>query len=166
MVPVGQLNSRNPGNSGRPVKVTALLLADHASVREGLLHVLGAGITRIARDPLPARLDVALALMFQADDEADLAATHNLEVVITESSPGSPGQQIAKVIAEMGVLPGVALIPGPNLQIPVVVPIQPVPVPRTGSYEIAISLDGEPVGSYWFEIVKGGDLRPATPPAG
>jgi hypothetical protein len=145
------------------VKVTALLLADSASVREGLLHVLGAGITRIVRDPLPARLDVALALMFRADDETDLVAGHNLEVTITETSPGSAGQQVAKVIAEMGLSPGTIVAPGPNLLVPVVVPIQPVPVPRTGSYAIEVRLDGEPVGSYEFEVVKGGDLRAATP---
>ena len=145
------------------MRVTALLLADHASVREGLLHVLGAGITRIARDPLPARLDVALALMLQAADEADLMASHTLEVTINESSPGSARGQVAKVIAELGPLSGV-ITPGPNLQIPVVVPIQPVPVPRTGSYVIEISLDGEPAGLYEFEVTKSSDLRPAAPP--
>jgi hypothetical protein len=162
MLGVRQLSSRNPGNGGCAVRVTALLLADHASIREGLLHVLGAGITRIARDPLPARLDVALALMLQAADEADFMASHALEVTISESSPASAGGQVAKVIAELGPPPGAAY-QGPNLQIPIVVPIQPVPVPRTGSYVIAISLDGEPAGSYEFEVTKGRDLRPATP---
>ena len=145
------------------MKVTALLLADSASVREGLLHVLGAGITRIARDPLPARLDVALALMFRADDQADLVASHNLEVIITETSPGSAGRQVAKVIAEMGLSPGTIVSPGLNLLVPVVVPIQPVPIPSTGSYAIEVSLDGEAVGSYEFEVVKGADLQPVTP---
>jgi hypothetical protein len=160
---VRQLNSRNPGNGGCAVRVTALLLADYASIREGLLHVLGAGITRIARDPLPARLDVALALMLQAADESDFMASHTLEVTISESSPASAGEQVAKVLAELGPPPGVAPL-GPNLQIPIVVPIQPVPVLRTGSYVIAISLDDEPAGSYEFEVTKGTDLRSAAPP--
>ena len=126
-----QLNRRNSSGDGRTVRVTALLLADRATVREGLLHVLGAGITRIVRDPLPARLDVALAVMFRADDEADLVASHKLEVSIAEVITRSTSERVAK--ADMELFPPLGQVSrGPNLQVPVVVPIQPIPVPENG----------------------------------
>lgn len=145
------------------MKVTAILLADHATVREGLLHVLGGGITRLARDPLPGRLDVMLALMTRANDVDDLMAGHNLEVTITESSPDDT-RRIAKAVMDLGPPPG-PINPGPNLQVPVVVPLQAVPVPRTGLYVISVSLDGEDVGSYEFEVVKIADFSVVPTPA-
>jgi hypothetical protein len=144
------------------VKVTAILLADAASVREGLLHVLGAGITRLARDPLPARLDVALALMLRADDLDDLMAVHNMEVTITESAADETARPIARALMELGPPPG-QVHPGPNMQVPVVVPIQPVPVPSVGTYRIMVHLDGDEAGSYEFEVVKASELIPAQP---
>jgi hypothetical protein len=137
------------------MRVTAILLADHASVREGLLHVLGAGITKVARDPLPARLDVMLALMLRSDDLDDLKAAHNLEVGIAASGPSEEGATIAKAAMELSTVG--PLHPGPNLQIPVVVPLQPVPVPATGLYRITVSLDGKEAGTYDFEVVKSMD---------
>ena len=141
------------------MKISAVLLADHASIREGLLNVIGAGITRIARDPLPARLDVSLALMLQTDDLEDLLAPHTLEVTIRESAAGETGPVGAKAMMELQV--GQTLQdPGPNLLVPVVVPIQSVPIPRTGVYRITVNLDGNEAGSYEFEVVKVGDLIP------
>jgi hypothetical protein len=104
-----------------------------------------------------------LALMLQADDLDDLQATHNLEVSIVESAPGD-GAPIAKAVMEIRGLRG-PITPGPNLQLPLVVPIQPVLVPRTGCYRITASLDSTVIGSYEFEVVKSGiDRSPGGPP--
>lgn len=141
------------------MKVTAILLADHASVREGLLHVIGAGITRIAREPFPARLDVSLALVLQTSDESDLMAGHSLKISIAESFPGGDGQMVASANVEL-VIPEGSIISGPNYQLPVVVPIQAVPVPGAGVYVIKVYLDGDLAASYDFEVVKPGDFQP------
>jgi hypothetical protein len=141
------------------VRTTTILLADYASVREGLLHVLGGGITRLARDPLPGRLDAALALMLRADDLEDLQAAHHMEVSITEAATDEASPPIAKAVIEFGGVRG-PVIPGPNLQLPLVVPIQAVPMPRPGFYSITVSLDGAEVGAYEFEVVKGSDQIP------
>ena len=45
------------------MELKAAIICDAASVREGLLHVLGGGITRIWRQDLPAALGVALAVI-------------------------------------------------------------------------------------------------------
>jgi hypothetical protein len=52
------------------VQISCALLCDAASVREGLLHVLGGGITRVGRAtfPSPLGLSAAIALDFLADE--------------------------------------------------------------------------------------------------
>jgi hypothetical protein len=55
--------------------------------------------------------------------------------------------------------------PGPNLQVPVVVPIQSVPIPRIGVYEIAVTLDDDEATLYQFEVVKGDELAGRFPRA-
>lgn len=37
------------------------VLCDRATVRDGLLHILGAGVTIVYRDKVPAPLDVDVA---------------------------------------------------------------------------------------------------------
>ena len=142
------------------MKTTAVLFADAASVREGLLNVLGAGITRLVRDPLPGRLDAVLALMLQPEDLDDLQATHNLEVIITETTPDGP-VVIAKAVMEVAGL----RLPGRTETmptVPLVVPLQGVPIPRTGSYLITSSLDGQDGTSYGFEVTKTHEHGPTS----
>lgn len=134
------------------MKTTAVLFADAASVREGLLNVLGAGITRLVRDPLPGRLDAALALMLLPDDLDDLEATHNIEVIITETTPEG-SVVIAKAVMEVAGLRRTGPT-DPMPTVPVVVPLQGVPIPRTGFYRITTSLDGQDATTYEFEVTK------------
>ena len=143
------------------MRTTAVLFADAASVREGLLNVLGAGITRLARDPLPGRLDAVLALMLQSDDPEDLQADHNLEVTITETTADGPNV-IAKAVMQLSTHPSGA--PGDTTDLlptlPLVVPLQNVSIPRTGIYRITTSLDGQEGIAYTFEVVKAPEQLP------
>lgn len=134
------------------MKITAVLFADSASVREGLLNVLGAGITRLVRDPLPARLDAALALMLQPEDPEDLEATHNLVVTIAETTPDG-AVPAAKAVIEIANVRR-SDPDGPLPALPVVVPIQSIPIARTGFYRIMVSLDGQDGIGYEFEVTK------------
>jgi hypothetical protein len=142
------------------MKTRAFLFADSASVREGLLNVLGAGITRLVRDPLPSRLDAVLAIMLQADDLDDLQATHSLEVFVTESSPDGPvvvAKAVLDLVGRAGPTAAESAFP-----VPVVVPIQAVPIPRTGSYQITAKIDGQQIGTQYFEVVKAPDSASAS----
>ena len=133
------------------MKVTTVMLADHATVREGLLHVLGGGITRIMRDPLPAQLGVVLALMLQADDPADFKKVHDLGVSVSHIDSGK-GESVAKAV--LTVQPLSEIGPGPLPYISLVVPLQGVPIMETGVHEISVRLDGEMVAVVQFEVVK------------
>jgi uncharacterized protein DUF6941 len=135
------------------MKVTAVMLADHATVREGLLHVLGGGITRVTRDPLPAPLGAMLALMLQPDNIDDLLNTHNLEVSIKYTGTEGDGS-VAKAVM---TLSGAGPAPGPLPPVAVVVPLQFVPVSKTGTHNVTVSLDGKQAAAIEFEVVKAAD---------
>ena len=64
------------------MRIDAALLCDAATVREGLLHVLGAGVTRLYRSKLPAPLNVMFAVLIDvAPGEAD--TPHEVELRFT-----------------------------------------------------------------------------------
>ena len=71
------------------------LLADSATVREGLLHLLGAPITRIYPPALPASLNTTLVLIFDLAPQ-DLGVPHEIEVNIT----GPDNEAVAHVVGE------------------------------------------------------------------
>lgn len=138
------------------MRVTTVMLADAATVREGLLHVLGGGINRLVRDPLPAPLGATLAMLLQPDDAADLARTHDLEITIqhTRSEGKSPVARalmtLSKAASAPGTLPPVALV----------VPIQSVPIVEIGDHKITVSVDGSEVATIEFDVLKAPDPRP------
>ncbi len=132
------------------MKATAVMLADHATIREGLLHVLGGGITQVTRDPLPAPLGVMLAVMLQPDSREDLLKSHDLEVTIRHAAKEG-GEPVARAVMTFSAA---TLPPGPLPAIPVAVPLQLVPVSETGIHNITVSLDGELAASIEFEVVK------------
>ena len=142
------------------MKATAVMLADHATVREGLLHVLGGGISRVIRDPLPAPLGAMLALMLQPDDPDDLLRTHDLEVTIKHATAEGEGS-VAKAVM---TLRSAISAPGPLSPVAVVVPLQLVPITETGIHRVTVNLDGEQAASIEFEVVKAADLQPGTEP--
>lgn len=137
------------------MKVTAAMLSDHATVREGLLHVLGGGINQLIRDPLPAPLGAMLALMLQPDSLDDLLETHNLEVTIKHSR-AEGDDQVAKAVM---TLRNSAPAPGALTPVAVVVPLQGVPITQTGTHDITVSLDGEQCATIEFIVVKAADAQ-------
>jgi hypothetical protein len=135
------------------MKAAAAMLADHATVREGLLHVLGGGINRVIRDPLPAPLEAMLALLLQPDSVDDLLKTHNLEVTVKHAGTAT-STPVAKAVMTLSTTGSPSGLIGP---IPVVVPLQLVPITETGIHRITVNVDGEQVAAVEFEIVKAAD---------
>jgi uncharacterized protein DUF6941 len=134
-----------------------VLLCDAATVRENLLHVLGAGINRIARPVYPAKLGLDLALLFTiAPTEAQ--ERHRLRVVVQTSD----GNKIAEFSAEFQVAPAGALQPGERMMTPVVLPLKEVQLPSEGVYGIEILIDGQMQHSFTF--VANVQPTPSLPP--
>lgn len=62
-----------------PAAIDSVIICDAASVREGLLHVLGGGITRLWRPVLPAPLAFQVAIIIQYS-MPDYGVPHDISV--------------------------------------------------------------------------------------
>ena len=120
------------------MELTTALLCDSAQVREGLLFVLGGGITRVRRTEYPALFGAALAAVIELDTiEAERRRTFELVVV------GEDGQEVARVAAEIQVGPRGHLQPGEKILVPLAVDLHGVVLTAPGAYELRVYLDGE-----------------------
>ncbi len=115
------------------------MLCDYATVREGLLHVLGGGINRLWREEYPAPLGVTLALLFEVHP-TEMNTDHTLGVIMINED----GQEIGNVTADFAIAsdPDKGR-PGENLILPLVVPLQQVVLPNHGAYSVEILIDGQ-----------------------
>lgn len=120
------------------MKIDAML-CDYATVREGLLHVLGGGINRLWREEYPAPLGVTLALLFEVHP-TEMNSDHSLQVIMINED----GQEIGHVNADFQIASDPAKgRPGENLILPLVVPLQQVILPSHGAYSVEVLIDGQ-----------------------
>lgn len=121
------------------MKVDCALLCDAVTVREGLLHVLGGGVTRVNRQSYPAPMGVALALRILVHPTE--ASKPHTAVFIVQTSDGA---RLVEGTAEFGLTPGTVpdLAPGEQLSLPLQLPLQTVPLPSAGGYSVEVLIDG------------------------
>lgn len=122
------------------MKLTVAALCDRATVREGLLHILGAGVSQVAMPFLPAPPDVDLALLLTAQDYRELAGAHKVSVRVLRDEDG---QQVASAEFRWEG-PDLHLTEdAPSPSLPLSVPIRGMPVPTYGMYKIVVDVDDE-----------------------
>ena len=115
------------------------MLCDFATVREGLLHILGGGINRLWREEYPAPLGVTLGLLFEVHP-TEMDSEHTLEVVMIDAD----GKEIGNVSADFAIAPDPEQgRPGETLILPLVVPLQQVVLPGAGAYSVEVLIDGQ-----------------------
>jgi hypothetical protein len=118
------------------VKITTGLLCDYASIREGLLFVVGGGVTRIRRTEYPAPFGCSVALLVELH-QMELARPHELELRVL----GPDGENIASLKGGFQAM-GEDLDVGENLPIPVALDLRNAALPKPGRYNIEASVDG------------------------
>src|ERR1017187_5549749 len=79
------------------MNVDTCMLCDAVTVREGLLHILGGGITDVQRAEYPAPLGISLALRILVHP-TELAHPHQFEVLLQDAD----GEQVTKVDMALG----------------------------------------------------------------
>lgn len=114
--------------------LAAAMLCDAASVREGLLHILGGGITRSSRPAYPTMLGAVIALQFIVHREDFIAH----EIAISVGLRGE-SDDIARLTMDIGA-PEVELTDEPAT-LPIVVPLGVI-IQAAGTYRVAVILDG------------------------
>lgn len=119
------------------MRVDCALLCDSVTVREGLLHILGGGVTRLGRPEYPAPLNIALAL----------------RVMVHPTEAGKPHQMEVRLLAEDGAEAATVNIgfelgsnatvrPGEELSAVFPVPLHLVGIPHPGAYSFELLIDG------------------------
>lgn len=68
------------------MKASLFVMCDRATVREGLLHILGAGVSRLGRPSLPAPMGVDLAVLLIPDRFEELPGQHQISVVVRDGA--------------------------------------------------------------------------------
>lgn len=125
------------------------MLCDAATVREGLLNVLGAGITQLNREQFPAPMGVQLALLLNASQD-EMSKNHRMKLALLH--------QAGDKVAELAVDFAVGANPGTQKAQPITVPIiasfQQQNLPKEGGYVIELSIDDKLAKKLEFYAAK------------
>lgn len=119
------------------MKVVSALLCDAASVRQGLLFVLGGGITRLWRTEYPAELGASLAMMLEMH-QMELSRPHEIDVLVQ----GEDGAELARAKGGFQLDGGDFEVGEPAL-VPFVLDLHRVGLPSLGTYTVEIAVDGQ-----------------------
>jgi hypothetical protein len=131
------------------VDITAALLCDAATVREGLLHVLGGGITRLLRAQYPAPLGLTLALVLELTP-GESGRLHDLEIAVIDSD----GHRMAGFTAGFQSNPKAELVPGEPIAVALTFNLNNVVLPQSGGYSAEILIDGRSDRSLSFQALE------------
>lgn len=124
------------------MRLDCALICDAATVRDGLLHILGGGVTRVARGEFPGPLGVAIALRVEiSQQEADHDFAGLLRMLLR-------GEEIGRVGVGFSAAPDDrAKETGEALYVALALPTYLLPVPEPGEYVFEFSVDGDHLGS-------------------
>lgn len=131
------------------MRISTALLCDAATVREGLLHILGGGVSVMGRGEYPAPMLVQLAILIH-QHPTELGRAHVLDVIVQQADGG----RVAEASVEWLTPPEAARTLGELAQ-PVVLPLQDVGLPAAGSYSVELLIDGHHQASLAFEAQEG-----------
>jgi len=135
------------------MQVNTALLCDAATVKgDGLLNILGGGVTVTRRDSFPSPLGLHLAMRIIARP-AELSHAHKIEVLLQDED----GHQVTKVnigVGESPPPPDVEIPPGEEISLPIAwtFPGRPM-LPHPGRYSLEILIDGSHQASVPFNAV-------------
>jgi hypothetical protein len=136
------------------VKLLVATLCDFANVREGLLNVTSAGVTRVYAQTFPAPMNVVLALQLDVAPK-DALLPHEITVEVSGA-----GGSVAKVRGGMQI-GREGHDPDENRIVSFVLDVRAVGLASYGWYTVTIDIDGEKLGELGFKLT-----RPPAPPAG
>lgn len=132
--------------------ITALILADFAQIREGLMFVASGGITRLYRADLPAMLGPLWLATIVEISPMELDRPHELNVRVRHVETAT---ELLTVTGAMTapVAGGGNYEPGESATIPLAVPLPPnAPLHHFGAYDLTASIDRGPSARLTFYV--------------
>lgn len=119
------------------MEVDCALLCDAVTVREGLLNILGGGITRLNRPSYPTQWNGGLALRILVHP-TEGGSPHTIQVLMQDED-GSRLSEIQAAFEQMGTSPDIA--PGEQLSLPIAIQFDAA-IPAPGAYSFEVLIDG------------------------
>jgi hypothetical protein len=135
------------------MKIDTCLLCDAASVREGLLFVMGGGVSQTMRPDYPSSLDVSLAMrIFVHPTEAN--EPHKIVGILNDED----GHEVTKFEVQTAAIDTSGIPAGiePEIMFAWDFPARP-DIPHPGKYSFEILIDGNHQRSVPFTAVQTGD---------
>ena len=120
------------------MQVVTALLCDYASVREGLLNILGGGVNRLWRAELPAPLNLSMALMVDLHPQ-EVGGPHDLQVAVQDDD----GRRIIELQGNFQAGQNPDAVIGEHALVPFGIDLRPGQVEGYGGYSVEIMIDGE-----------------------
>ncbi len=118
------------------MRITCVLLCDAVTAREGLLHVLGGGVTRLTRAEFPAPMQVDLALHLSVHP-TEAGREHEVSVIVQDAD----GVRVAERSLTFSGLVG-TLEPGEEFAVPLPLSLKDVPLLKPGTHSVEVLVDG------------------------
>jgi hypothetical protein len=120
------------------MEVDTCMLCDAATVREGLLHILGGGITQTGRPEFPSPLGMSLALRVIMHP-TELAHSHQLEVILQDED----GERVTKFDIQLAGLDPENVPAGQHAPLAIAWDFPGRPdLPHPGRYSFELLIDG------------------------
>jgi hypothetical protein len=130
------------------VQLACALLCDAASVREGLLNILGGGVTRLLRQSFPTPFGMTLALGVNLLPD-EIAGTHHVEFRLYRVGH----EQIAAQRLEFTLQPPAVMEPTEDGLVVFAVPLEAT-LPAAGIYRFEVDAEnGTDVIGSTFRVV-------------
>ena len=129
------------------VRVSAAMLCDYAGVREGLLNVIGAGITRLWREQTPAALGAMLGVMMDFAPEA-CGIAH--EVTVRVVGPG--GETVGEATGAIEAERGPSFEANEHVLLPMALDLRNAVVTAFGKHRLVVRIDGVDVHDIAFWV--------------
>jgi len=131
------------------MKTAICVLCDRATVREGLLHILGAGIATLGRPSLPGPMEVDLALLLRPSEIGEITGSHEVSVCV-RSDDGTIAAQSKLGFAITPLEP----TPDPLPSLPFSVGLRNVVLTAYGHYTVQVDYDGGRLEEIRFSVEK------------
>lgn len=120
------------------MRVDTALLCEAATVRDGLLYMLGGAVTTAVNAEYPAELGLTLALRIMLHP-TEAATLHQLEIVLQDAD----GERIARVLGELQVTDPALITPGDEGETLIAWSFPGKPeLPHPGRYSFELLIDG------------------------
>jgi hypothetical protein len=134
------------------VKLQSMVLADHASVREGLLTMVSGGVTRVTVPSFPTGVNATVALLFYMPADA-FGVMHSGALTLRYADGDC--EPIARADIALRADSNPQLRPGEPVYFPATVPLLGLLFDRAGMIDINLSINGALTGhwTFWLDLL-------------